>query len=338
MSSRLAREASEAAAGAARQIAANADALAEVVRRLRARPPAFVVTCARGSSDHAATYGKYLLETTVGCAVASIGPSIVSTYGMAPRLDGALFIAVSQSGTSPDLVQLTTAARAAGALVLGMINDAASPLARECDVVLPLHAGAETSVAATKSFLLSCLAFLDLAAAWTDDLELRDAVERAPDALTAATALDWSTPLAPLVDASSLYVVGRGVGLSAALEIALKLKETCRLHAEAFSTAELRHGPIALVDRGFPIVAIGQHDRTRPSVTDAIAHLVSLGADVRSSLAIDGVTLLPTIEAPAVLSPLCQVQSFYLALPALAAARELDPDSPAHLSKVTRTI
>jgi len=332
----LASEASEAAAGAARQIATVGDALDEIVRRVRHRPPTFVVTCARGSSDHAAMYGKYLLETTVGCAVASVGPSIVSTYGRTPNLDGALFIAVSQSGKSPDLVQLTTAARAAGAIVVGMINDAASPLAAECDVVVPLCAGEEQSVAATKSFLLSCLAFLQLAARWTDDAALHDAVVRTPDALAAATALAW--PLDHLASATSLYVVGRGVGLSAALEIALKLKETTRLHAEAFSTAELRHGPIALVEPGFPVLALGQDDRTRPSVIETITLLVQLGADVMSTLPIAGTRPLPTVAAPAVIAPLCHVLGCYLALPALARARGLDADAPTHLSKVTRTI
>lgn len=335
----LAREASEAPAAAARQLATASEAIAEAVRRLRARPPAFVVTCARGSSDHAATYGKYLLETTVGCAVASVGPSIVSIYGRAPQLDGALFIAVSQSGASPDLLQLTAAARAGGALVLGILNDPAAPLAEYCDVVIPQGAGPEHGVAATKSFLCSCLAFLQLAAAWTEDPALRDAAERTPDALTAATLLDWAEPLVHSATARSLYVIARGVGLAAALEIALKLKETCRMHAEAFSTAELRHGPIALVDRGFPVLALGQDDRTRPSVHDAIAHLVSLGAHVTSSLPVDGTRPLPTVaDAPAVIAPLCQLQSFYLALPALAIARGLDPDAPTHLAKVTRTV
>jgi glucosamine--fructose-6-phosphate aminotransferase (isomerizing) len=324
----LAREASETAAGAARQIATLAPILDALVARLRTRPPAFAVTCARGSSDHAATYGKYLLETTLGCAVASIGPSIVSTYGRAPNLGGALFLAVSQSGKSPDLVQLTSAARVAGALVVGLVNDTASPLAAECEFVLPLCAGEERSIAATKSFLLSCFAFLQLTARWTDDAALLDAVARAPDLLTAATAV--ACPL-DLATASNLYVVGRGVGLSAAHEIALKLKETCHLHAEAFSTAELRHGPIALVDRGFPILALVQADRTQPSVEDTLAHLASLGA---------AITRLPVVaNAPAILAPLCAVQAFYLALPALAKARGLDADAPSpHLSKVTRTI
>ncbi|MGE0398465.1 MAG: SIS domain-containing protein [Kofleriaceae bacterium] len=327
--SQLAREAAQTADGARAQIAATAREVSALGQRLRARPPAFVVTCARGSSDHAATYGKYVLETTVGRAVASIGPSIVSTYGRAPVLENALFIAVSQSGRSPDLVQLTAAAREGGALVVGIVNDSASPLARECEVVLQLGAGEERAVAATKSFLLSCLAFLQLAAAWSDEPALHDAVARAPEAFAAAAALDGGPPLASLASARTMYVVGRGIGLSAALEIALKLKETCGLHAEAFSTAELRHGPIALVGPGFPVLALRQADQTRGSVDEAIAHLARLGA---------ALVELPAVDAPAVLSPLCQVQTFYLALPALASARGLDADAPPHLAKVTRTI
>jgi glucosamine--fructose-6-phosphate aminotransferase (isomerizing) len=207
-----------------------------------------------------------------------------------------------------------------------MLNDIMSPLAAACDVALPLCAGEETSVAATKSFLLSCLAFLQLAARWTDDPALHAAVAHAPGALATATANPWS--LDHLAAARNLYVVGRGVGLSAALEIALKLKETCRLHAEAFSTAELRHGPIALVEQDFPVIAIAQDDRTRASVDEALAHLAQLGAAIMQ----------PATDAPAVLAPLCHVQSFYLALTPLAHARGLDADAPAHLSKITRTI
>jgi glucosamine--fructose-6-phosphate aminotransferase (isomerizing) len=333
--SEMAREAAEAASGARLQIATCADRFAELADRLRARPPSVIVTCARGSSDHAATYGKYLLETTVGRVVASVGPSIASTYGRVPVVDGALFLAISQSGRSPDLLRLTEAARAAGALVVAMVNDPTSPLATHAELVLPLCAGAETSVAATKSFLMAGVAFLQLAAAWTDDPALRAAVTAVPDALAAAAALDWMPGLANLVPATNLFVIARGIGLGAASEVALKLKETCRLHAEAFSAAELRHGPIALVGPGFPIIALAQDDATLPATRETLAQLATLGATVRSTL--DG--SLPEIPGlPAVLAPLCQVQSFYLAVPRLAAARGHDADAPAHLRKVTETL
>jgi len=330
----MAREAAEAADGARRQIATCADRFAELADRLRGSPPSVIVTCARGSSDHGATYGKYLLETSVGRVVASVGPSIASTYGRIPLVDGALFLAISQSGRSPDLIKLTQAARAAGALVVAMFNDEGSPLAAQSEIVLPLCAGAETSVAATKSFLLTGVAFLQLAAAWTDDPALRAAVTQAPDALAAAAALDWSAGLDHLTAATSAFVLARGIGLGAAHEIALKLKETCRLHAESFSIAELKHGPIALVGPGFPIVALTQDDPTLPLTRDAITQLSQLGATVRSTL--DALPQVPNV--PSVLAPLCHVQSFYLAVPRLAASRGHDADAPVHLRKVTETV
>ena len=335
----IAREAGQAAALAHGQLARCAAGFAELGARLRRDPPRFVVTCARGSSDHAASYGKYLIETALGRAVASVGPSIASVYGGPLALAGSLFVVVSQSGRSPDLLRLTEVARAGGALVVGFVNDERAPLAALCDVALPLCAGAETSVAATKSFLLSGLAFLQLVAHWSGDPELRDAVAAFPGALDAASRLDWWPALADLTDATGLYVLGRGTGLGAAAEIALKLKETCRLHAEAFSTAEVLHGPLALIDRGFPVLVIGQDDDSADTTRTVAARLVALGASVRSALDVAGATRLPVPAAvPAAIAPLCQVQSFYLAVHRLAAARGLDPDAPAHLRKVTETV
>jgi glucosamine--fructose-6-phosphate aminotransferase (isomerizing) len=338
MESRLAREAMEAADGARRQLARGAAVLAELGRRLQAKPPPLVVTCARGSSDHAAAFGKYVIETAVGRLVASVGPSVASIYRRAPSgLGDALVIAVSQSGRTPDVLELTRAARRGGALVLGLVNDEASPLAGECDLVLPLCAGEECAVAATKSFLLAGVGFLQLAQAWTGDAVLRDAVAGVPELLDAAAASPWD--LSTFASAASAYVVGRGVGLGPAQEMALKLKETCRLHAEAFSTAEVLHGPVALVRAGFPILALVQPDETQPRTREVIARLAALGAAVHATDAVDGTTLLPSVPgAPSLVAPLCHVQSFYLGLPALAAARGLNADAPAHLAKVTETL
>jgi glutamine---fructose-6-phosphate transaminase (isomerizing) len=335
----IAREAGQAAALAHGQLARCAAGFAELGARLRRDPPRFVVTCARGSSDHAASYGKYLIETALGRAVASVGPSIASIYRGPLALGGSLFVVVSQSGRSPDLLRLTEVARRGGALVVGFVNDERAPLAALCDVALPLCAGAETSVAATKSFLLSGLAFLQLVAHWSDDPALRAAVAAFPGALDAASRLDWWPALADLAGATSLYVLGRGTGLGAAAEIALKLKETCRLHAEAFSTAEVLHGPLALIDRGFPVLVVGQDDDSADTTRRVAARLVALGADVRSALDVPGARRLPVPAAvPPAIAPLCQVQSFYLAVHRLAAARGLDPDAPAHLRKVTETV
>jgi glucosamine--fructose-6-phosphate aminotransferase (isomerizing) len=336
--STLATEAAEAPAAVRRAIAVNRDAFAALGARLRSQPPTFVATCARGSSDHAATYGAYVLSAFLGRPVASIGPSMVSIYGRQPQgMRGALVLAVSQSGQSPDVIQLVTAARAAGAFVVGLVNDVTSPLALACEQVIGLGAHPEHAVAATKSFLASAVALLQLAAEWSGDAGLADAVARAPDALDAAAALDWGPALAPLVTVSSMYIVGRGLGLGPAHELALKLKETCRLHAEAFSTAEILHGPIALVGPRFPVIALGQDDASAPGLREAIGKLVALGADVLSTIDAPGAVRAPAVRVPPVLEPLCAVQSFYLALPALAAARGFDADAPPHLRKVTET-
>jgi glutamine---fructose-6-phosphate transaminase (isomerizing) len=328
MDSQLVREAREAAAGAREQLRRCAPIFEQIAERLRAAPPPLVVTCARGSSDHAATYGTYVLETTVGQLVASVGPSVASMYKRAPvGLRDALVIAVSQSGRSPDVLELTEAARRAGAFVIALVNDETSPLASACDVVVPLCAGEETAVAATKSFLLAGLAFVQLAAAWSNDAALRAAAEALPDALDEACTRPWG--LQALAGASSLYVVGRGVGLGAAQEIALKLKETCRLHAEAFSSAEVLHGPVALVDPGFPVIALEQADATETALREVVDRLRTMGAQVLSP---------PTTNCASVIAPLCHVQSFYLGLPTLAAARGLDADAPQHLTKVTKTV
>ncbi|WP_225413640.1 SIS domain-containing protein [Stigmatella hybrida] len=335
----MAREAAQAADAAIRQVRECAGGFAELGARLRQRPPSFIVTCARGSSDHAASYGKYLLETTLGRAVASMGPSVASVYNTPLVLKDSLFIAVSQSGRSPDLLRLTEAARAAGALTVGFVNSEGSPLSTLCDVNFPLCAGPEQSVAATKSYILSGLAFLQLAAHWSEDAGLHEAVSRLPESLDAARALDWWPALSGLAEARSLFVLGRGSGLGAALEMALKFKETCRLHAEAFSTAEVSHGPLALVGPGFPVLALGQEDGSAEGTRSVVRRMVELGAEVRSVLEVPGAVPLPTVAGvPNAIAPLCQVQSFYMAVHQVATARRLDPDAPAHLRKVTETV
>jgi glucosamine--fructose-6-phosphate aminotransferase (isomerizing) len=276
-------------------------------------------------SDHAATYGRYVLEASLGRVVASVGPSAAASFESSAGLDGALVFAISQSGRSPDLVHFAEVARRGGALVVGLLNALDSPLTRMCELVIPLCAGDELGIAATKSFLLTGLALVQVAARWSQRPELVDAVARAPDAFAAAAERDWSAGLAPLAVATSAYVIGRGPGLGAAHELALKLKETCGLHAEAFSSAEVRHGPIALVRSGFPIVALGDD----PSTTEVLTRLTALGAIACAPL--------PVIDTPPVLAPLCAVCSAYLALPGLAAARGLDADTPRHLRKVTET-
>ena len=333
------REAAAAPAAVRSQLHANRDLIEELGEVVRNMAPRAVVTCARGSSDHAATFAKYLIETRTGILASSAAPSISSVYASKADLEGVLFVAISQSGASPDLLAAASAAREAGALVLALVNAEDSALARTAHHTIPLRAGAETSVAATKSYIASLAAIVHLVAAWTQDRELQTALEQAPDQLALAWQLDWDAAVEHLRSASSLYVVGRGLGLGIAQEAALKLKETCGLHAEAFSAAEVRHGPMALVRSGFPVLAFAQHDETREGVEALAGELGNLGAEVLlAGSVVPGVLTLPTLRAHAAIEPLLMIQSFYRLANALALARGLDPDRPPHLSKVTETV
>ena len=329
-------EAAEASDVVARLFAANLDAVARLADDLRRNPPPFVATCARGSSDHAATYAKYLFETQLGVITASVSPSVSSVYGKPQRLRDALFLVISQSGRSPDLLRSAEAARAAGARVVALVNAEDSPLAALADTVLPLHAGAERSVAATKSHIASLAAVFQLAAYWKNEAPLLDALPHLPDALRSAWEADWSALVRGLPDARNLFVLGRGLGLAVAQEAALKFKETCGLHAEAYSSAEVRHGPMALVGPGFPVLVFSQPDETQAGTLALAEEFRARGADVW--VVSDGGNL-PLAAAPhPACAPLLAIQSFYKAINALALRRGFNPDLPPHLNKITETV
>ena len=331
-------EAAAAPAAVRAQLARNA-AVADVVgKELRALAPRAVVTCARGSSDHAATYAKYLIETRLGVLTASAAPSISSVYGARQDLQDCVFIAISQSGRSPDLLTTTRSAREAGAFVIALVNDEESPLAALATRVLPLSAGVETSVAATKTYLASLSALLHLVSAWSDETSLADALAHAPALMERAWALDWSPALPLLERATNLYVIARGVGLAVAQEAALKCKETCGLHAESFSSAEVRHGPQALLGADFPALVLAQDDETRAGLQGLAEELIGRGVEVAmAGAAAAGAIELPTIGAHPAVAPILLAQSFYRLANAVAIARGMDPDRPPHLQKVTKT-
>ena len=332
------REAGEAGNAVRTQLERNRVRAHSLGARLRASPPRAVVTCARGSSDHAATFAKYLFETRAGVLTASAAPSIASVYGARQDLRECLFIAISQSGRSPDLIATTQAAREAGALVVALVNDEESPLAALAEHCLPLCAGAEQSVAATKSYIASLAALVHVTAEWTRDGPMQQALECAPGDLERAWELDWSAALETLRPASHLYVIARGVGLGVAQEAALKCKETCGLHAESFSAAEVRHGPQALLHGNFPALLFAQDDETREGIEKLGTDLVARGVDVLAAGArVPGAVELATLESHPVIQPLLVAQSFYRLANALAIARGCDPDRPPHLRKVTET-
>ena len=339
--SRLQIEIAEAPAVVERQLAANASVLADLADRLRRRPPRFVATSARGSSAHAATFAKYMVESHLSLPVAPLAPSIMSIYGRPLDLDGALFITISQSGSSPDLVEQAAAAAAAGALTVAVVNQPDAPLAEVCEIVIPLHAGVESSVAATKSFIASLVAMAHLAAVWSGDQILAAALPKLPERLEQVSAVDWSPLADSLTGISSMYTLGRGPGLAIAREAALKLKEVCTIHAEPHSAAEVMHGPITLVGPGFPVLAFCQPDASRQSMSDVLTDLAAKGASLLTAshdTAIPGVLLpaVPPLHPALDLVPM--VQTFYGSLVDLAHRHGVDVDHPRHLQKVTRTV
>lgn len=334
------REAAQAADAVELQIQRNGPIVDRLVERLRAREPRFIVTSARGSSDHAATFGKYVFETQIGLMTVSASPSVSSIYHTEQKLDGALYFALSQSGKSPDLVRHAQAAKHAGAYVVALVNVEDSPLSAVADIVVPLHAGPELSVAATKSYICALSVLVHIAARWNEDTALFDALRATPAALRQTWTMDWSALVDGLESARNLFVVGRGLGLGAAQEAALKLKETCGVHAEAFSAAEVKHGPMAIVDEGFPVLFLTQRDESSAGTLDLAREFAARGAQVWvASPDASWPQALPVAEAPhPVCAPLIAIQSFYRGANALSIRRGRNPDVPPHLNKVTQTV
>jgi len=271
-----------------------------------------------------------------------MAPNIATVYRRSLRLDGQLFLAISQSGRSDDLVETAAMARDAGAVTAAFVNTSESPLAAACEFVLPIGAGPELSIAATKSFVATLAALLRLLAAWSGDERLPDAIDRLPERLISATDLDWAAALGPLADADSLIAIGRGSTLAIAREAALKLKEIANRHAEAFSGAEFLHGPVALVEPRYPILMFMPGDAADDGLWQLAADLAGKGAALfiagQERHKVTGPAILPALapdhpETDAV----CLIQSFYAMMVRLAERLGIDPDRPRHLQKITRT-
>jgi glutamine---fructose-6-phosphate transaminase (isomerizing) len=337
--SRMLAEAREAPGAVARQLSENRDRWRAFGERLRQQPPTSLLTIARGSSDHAAHYAAYLIMARMGRLVTSMPMSLVTLYQSEIRCEGLASFAFSQSGQSPDLVGPTQYFRERGAVTCAFVNDPDSPLARAAEWLFCLHAGQEKSVAATKSFIAQLVAGARLVASWQDDAALAAALEELPAAMQRAVDTDWSEALAVLQQADRLFVVGRGLGLPVAMEAALKFKETCGIQAEAFSGAEIQHGPMALIDEGYPLLVFAPRGPAQAGLLEVARTMRGRGA--RVLLAAPAGTPeanLTLVEGPIPeLDPVCAIQSFYPMVEALARARGNDPDSPPHLKKVTRT-
>jgi glutamine---fructose-6-phosphate transaminase (isomerizing) len=333
--SHMAREAAEAPQAVAHFLERNASILHEIGARLRLKPPPVIVTSARGSSDNAAGYFKYLTEIQTGVPCCSMGASVVSVYGAKLRVRDGFCLTVSQSGKSPDIVALQDAARHAGALTVAVVNVEDSPAAHAADICLPLYAGPELSVAATKSFIVSLVAGAAIVAHWLNDKNMLDALAELPEHLAKAAMIDWPEVVGFARDAESLYVVGRGPALPIAAETALKLKETCAIHAEAYSIAEVMHGPLELLGDGYPVLAYSPEDKSRNSSIDALAKIRKTGAHV---LVAEQGGLLFERTGHSLLDPISLIQTAYRFVEATAIARGRDPDRPRLLKKVTETV
>jgi len=346
--SQMEREALTAPQVLVRQFAENRYVLQDLCARLQCYPPIFAMTIARGSSDHAATFAKYLLETQLGLVTASAAPSAVTLYDANLQLKNSLVIGLSQSGQSPDIAEMFIAARRAGAITVAIVNQTESPLAKAAEYVIPLWAGPELAVAATKSYIATLGVLVQLVAFLKQDPTLLDALIRLPESLHMAAQMDWSAAGLVYQERNNTLVVARGYGFPIAQEAALKFKETARIHAEAFSGAELLHGPFALVQQAFPLLMFAQQDVSLPGMLDLAKQVRQLGANVLLAVPSQAVSKSELDDAasvvlplPKALHPICDplmmIQAFYVMMSRLAIARGFNPDAPENLSKVTKT-
>ncbi len=312
----------------------------EIGEAIRKFDPLMIATIARGSSDHAAYFLKYAYEIALGLPCASLGPSLASIYGVVPRTGRAAIFAISQSGQSPDIIAMTEATRKGGGLTVALVNTLPSPLANACAHALDISAGPERSVAATKSFVCSVIAGLALLAEICPELRLSDALQAFPEKLKDALDCEWNDLVDDFENSRSVYVLGRGPSLAIAHEVALKFKETCAMHAEAYSAAEIMHGPIELAGRGFPVLALAARDSAEKNVAAIADELARNGTFVHASSSMCQIAQeLPVPDAGhPLLNALVQIVPCYAFLEALSRRRGRDPDHPARLSKVTETI
>lgn len=336
------RESAEIPALLARQAERLPALLAPIVARIERVAPPFVVTIARGSSEHATQFATYELARRTGIPTLPLPLSLASVHGAPLRLDRALALAVSQSGASPDLALGLQSARAAGAFCVGLVNDTETPLDALLDVRLALDAGPERAIAATKTFVASSTALLQLVAAWTRDDALRSALAALPDALLQVGAdTDADAITNTLAGARHVFVVARGAALAIARELALKLGEVAGIHAEAHSAAALMHGPLARVSAATPVILLQGDTLTAPSLLDAQLRVQGAGAPVIVLGASGAPGAFAWIAAPTAghdaLQPLADLYAAYPLLARLARRRGLDPDRTPHLEKATRT-
>jgi glutamine---fructose-6-phosphate transaminase (isomerizing) len=320
------------------RLVARTEHIAGLVCGVVPRPLTGVAIVARGSSDHASVFGRYVLELAIGRPVSLVAPSLHTLYGAQVDYGGQLAIAVSQSGATPEIVVTLRRLRDAGAVGVAITNHPSSALVEAADVVVALGAGEERAVPATQTVTAELLAFALLARGLGDArFDDRD-LEALPDAVRTALGDHGPSRVAAvaLADANRLVVTARGLLYGAALEAALKLQETTGIAADAIASADLRHGPIAIIDEGFPVIALSAAGPARDDVAALVATLRERGAQlVTISTDEDADLILPRVAEA--LSPVVAVVRAQQLAHELALARGRDPDAPAGLAKVTAT-
>ena len=329
----------------ARFLQRQTDRSTEIAPLLRRDDVRYILIASRGSSSNAARYAQYLLGRASRVPVMFSTPSLFTIYEQPPRLDGALVVGISQSGASPDVGSVLAEARRQRRPTIAITNDPESPLARTADEVLPLEAGEERAVAATKTYLNSLAAVALLFAVSTGDPVARAELEALPAAIERQIALTFSElpDLAEYAQAVGATVVGRGVNYGTAFEIALKIRELSGLVVEAYSPADLMHGPVAAIRPGWPVVVVAPAGPAHATVAEAVQPLQQRGArllaisDVPELLAHADAALPLVANVPEWLTPLSAVVPGQVAALRLAQLRGLDLDAPIGLRKVTLT-
>lgn len=324
-------EAKEAPQRVANQLSENKALVAGIVEKIKAFDPKYVVTVGRGTSDHAGVFAKYLIEVELGLPVSSAAPSVSGVYGKQMDLSSGLVLFISQSGRSPDILGQVEMAKKGGAFCVALVNDETSPIKDMVDAVIPLKAGEENAVAATKSYLTTLSAILQLVATWADNAGLLAALDVLPQHMQETVDAPQQIPTGDLQHVNNCVVLGRGFGYAVSLEIALKLKEVCAIHAEAFSSAEFLHGPVTLAEQELTILDIPVRDESFDAHTAQVEGVKARGASFIHMAQVSE-DIHPRV------APLTVLQRFYLDVEKVALARGVNPDAPPGLKKVTKTL
>lgn len=339
-SSVMAKEAREAPLVIQNQLSSNDDNVKRIADKLRSINPQLIYIIGRGSSDHAGVFGKYLFETELGIPVCSAALSIAGVFNKQLNLNNAVAFVISQSGRSPDILRQAESAKKGGAFTIAIVNDETSPLAHLVDAVIPISAGEEKAVAATKSYLATLSALLHLCGHWGKNDELLSSLQQLPASLDSVVSAPMQLTTEFLRSTRNTIILGRGFGYAIGREVALKLKEVLGIHAEAFSSAEFIHGPVTLVEQQLKVVSLLVNDESEALHRAIIGDVIGRGAQCTEINAGSAITTARAITDSALhprLLPLLIMQRFYLDIEHIAVDMGLNPDTPPGLNKVTKT-